>query len=99
MTPELLERGISELRIVWDNHALDYLPGRYQFKIWLERYGYEVAVFGIERTIIAAETRAKRGQPAMDADHLLRYASACMRNKLEEIEENAARAAGYGVQP
>jgi hypothetical protein len=85
-----IERNV--LRKQWDAIIPEFLPGDYQFDIWLNRYSYIACEAGIERTVILADKKRNAGTP-MDADYLLRYASACMRHKHLEILDNDARRA------
>jgi hypothetical protein len=85
-----IERNV--LRKQWDAIIPEFLPGDYQFDIWLNRYSYIACEYGVEYTAVVAKKKRDAGTP-MDADYLLRYASACMRNRDLDIKENDARRA------
>jgi hypothetical protein len=84
-TETLQERRFqaSCLRAYWKSLIDEYLPTESQFHRWLASYIPEVVEFGIVRTSIKANKL--RATKPMEPDFLLRYASACMRNKLAEL--------------
>jgi hypothetical protein len=90
MTMHELRRGV--LRKQWDATIPEFLPGDYQFDIWLNRFPVHTIEFAIEKLAKFATARRNAGKP-MDSDYMIRYASACMRNRTVEDRENAERRA------
>lgn len=82
----------SYLRKYWDERIPEFLPGPYQFDVWLKRFPLHTIEFAIERTAKKATALRDAGTP-MGEDHLLRYASAVMGNKTLEDRENEERRA------
>ena len=61
----------------------EYLPTVPQFNRWLTQYPADIVESSITRTSIKACKMRSDGTP-MSADHLVRYASGCMSNKLRD---------------
>lgn len=62
------------------------IPGGGQCRVWLQQYGFDTVVAGIEAMLVkhnrdsAEEPEQGREPRAWDAHDAVRYASACMRN-------------------
>lgn len=95
MTPKELLAHLAEqkeqikaLKALWAEAYPDLtLPADRVFRVWLNMYGFDTSVYGLTAALpqlskrTTAVEQGKEGAMPMAADQVVRYASACMRDK------------------
>ena len=98
MTPQELTQQVQQrneeyqaLALLWESFLpVEARPGRYQFSVWIDRYGLEITRKGIVKCGDKYIRLVDEGRE-MDQDYIIRYASGVMSNTLKQPETYAKR--------
>jgi hypothetical protein len=74
------QQDCAALEALWRELIPSFCPSSEQFKLWLIRFGFETASYGVTET---AAKRLRMGT-TMSADHMLRFASRVMIDRAKK---------------